>query len=445
MFGALYQSLSGFLDSAAFATIVFAPAKLPLDVGIQHALLGWALCQFMFSSLTEAKASLLTPTSYEAMPFLARFALLVSRDAAPASALATVLVGSVLVNLVSAALLYCLSWAPLGNVNSLLPPALQAGLFAAIGWGLYSLSFETVGLPGDASFLLSPAVLAWPAARLWIPAHVFGVGLWLASRRVSHPALFPAFVLAVCALTHCARLYTGTSLAEAQAQRWLMPHTAGRPCTTLWASMNPGAIRLDLLVRADAAKELLMAAIFGPVVNSLLNLVLIAPVIGQKLAPAPELRAQAAGLFAAGLGGGYASYIAVSNTAIFLKVCNHIRNHIQNPSIRNITNHTRAHTATTFKVGAKGRASCYAAAAAALLLFLVHPAFAIVGWVPTLLPAAICVYIGVDFLYDNLVVSASAADTLRTHTLPVAHTCRPDRRGSGEVGEVGSSRRELSS
>ena len=32
--------------------------------------------------------------------------------------------------------------------------------------------------------------------------------------------------------------------------------------------------------------------------------------------------------------------------------------------------------------------------------------FAVVGYVPTLVVAAICVYIGVDFLYDNLVVAA---------------------------------------
>lgn len=33
----------------------------------------------------------------------------------------------------------------------------------------------------------------------------------------------------------------------------------------------------------------------------------------------------------------------------------------------------------------------------------VHPLFVVVGYVPTLVVAAICVYIGVDFLWDNLV------------------------------------------
>ena len=40
------------------------------------------------------------------------------------------------------------------------------------------------------------------------------------------------------------------------------------------------------------------------------------------------------------------------------------------------------------------------------VLFVVHPLFIVVGYVPTLLAAATCVYIGVDFLWDNLVSSA---------------------------------------
>ena len=41
----------------------------------------------------------------------------------------------------------------------------------------------------------------------------------------------------------------------------------------------------------------------------------------------------------------------------------------------------------------------------AALFFCVHPLFIVVGYVPTLLAAATCVYIGIDFLWDNLVRS----------------------------------------
>ena len=80
------------------------------------------------------------------------------------------------------------------DVESLLPPPLQAGLFSAIGWGLYTLSYETLGFEG---MPFDPAIATWEAARLWLPAHILGIGLWLASRRTSSPALFPGFVVSV--------------------------------------------------------------------------------------------------------------------------------------------------------------------------------------------------------------------------------------------------------
>ena len=46
---------------------------------------------------------------------------------------------------------------------------------------------------------------------------------------------------------------------------------------------------------------------------------------------------------------------------------------------------------------------CYVGALVAALFFVVHPLFVVVGYVPTLLVAATCVYIGVDLLWDHLV------------------------------------------
>jgi len=220
----------------------------------------------------------------------------------------------------------------------------------------------------------SPDLFEWSTVRLWLPAHLLGLGLWLASRRTSHPALFPCFVLGVSALTHAVRVGTGTSLAQAQASHWLMAPTAGRPCSALWAAAYDfGAVQWSLLTSADALKELACAVLFGPVVNTLLNLVLIGPVIEQTVAMPDELRAAAAGSAATALGGGYSNYLAVSNTAIHRKC------------------------------GGTDRASCACAAAVAATFFCVHPLFHVVGYVPTLVVSAICVYIGLDFLYDNVV------------------------------------------
>tara|TARA_B100000795_G_scaffold128379_1_gene95652 strand:- start:26 stop:364 length:339 start_codon:yes stop_codon:yes gene_type:complete len=58
-------------------------------------------------------------------------------------------------------------------------------------------------------------------------------------------------------------------------------------------------------------------------------------------------------------------------------------------------------------VGGLNRYSCYAAAAVGLLFLVAYPLAGIVGYVPNLVIAAICVYIGADFLWDNLVTAAA--------------------------------------
>ena len=78
--------------------MVFVPAGLPIGVAIQHALLGFIVMQTVVSSLTAAP-SLITPVSYEVMPYLGQFALIVKKQVGGAAALATVLAGSALVNL----------------------------------------------------------------------------------------------------------------------------------------------------------------------------------------------------------------------------------------------------------------------------------------------------------------------------------------------------------
>ena len=372
----LYSGLSVFLDAAAFATVCFLPAGLPIDVGIQHALIGFVLMQSWVCAVSPT-GTIVTPVSYEVMPFLAKFAVSASK-AMPASAaadgslLSTVLAGSMLISAAAGLLCALLARLPLGgSLEKLLPPALQAGLFAAIGWGLYTLAFETLMLEG---LPFSPALLTWETARLWLPAHLLGLGLFLASRRTSHPALFPGFVVSVALLTHLVRVLTGTSLEQAQDSHWLMASTQGRPCTTLWASAyDLHKIDWGVILSGDALKELICAVLFGPVVNTLLNLVLIGPVIEAPVDLPSELNAAAAGSCATCLSGGYSAYIAVSNTAIHRKC------------------------------GGTERLSCVLAAFVAALFFLVHPLFAVVGYVPTLVVAAICVYIGLDFLYDNIV------------------------------------------
>lgn len=320
-----YSGLTQFLNCAAISSIVFAPAGLPLAIGIQHALVGFVATQLVVTRLTGVNALLAVP-SFECLPFLAQFAVIVGRAVGPDApgALATVLAGSALVNVAAAAALVLAAEMPVDAMEKLLPPALQSGLFGAIGFALYQLSFDTLGLELGPSTLLTSE-----AAALWVPANLFGLGLWKASRTpaLSSPALFPGFIAGVTALVHAVRLATGTSLDGARAAGWLMANAPGEPCTALWRALSPGLVRWDVLVSAAALKPLLCAALFGPILNTVLNLALLGPMVGQRLEMRRELRAHAAGTAAAAATGGYSSYVALSDTAVHRSV-----RHFANPT-----------------------------------------------------------------------------------------------------------------
>ena len=73
---------------------------------------------------------------------------------------------------------------------------------------------------------------------------------------------------------HSVRIATGTSIGAARAGGWLMAEAAGEPCTKLWQAMAPAAIRWDVMFSGEALKQLLCAALFGPLVNTVLNFLL---------------------------------------------------------------------------------------------------------------------------------------------------------------------------
>ena len=284
------------------------------------------------------------------------------------------LAGSILTNALAAVLLFVASGLPIAeHIETLLPPPLQAGLFAAIGWSLYLLSFDTLGVSFTASSLLT-----WKAASLWVPANLLGVGLWRASRKIDTPLLIPYFILAVTALVHGVRLASGTSVPAARGAGWLMAEAVGQPATALWASLAPSLVRWDIIFSAAALKNLLCAALFGPLVNTVLNFVLYGPMIKQKLDLGKELRSHAVGTAAAAALGGYSNYIGLSDVAIHRKI------------------------------GGLDRFSCYFAAAVGALFLCAYPLCGAVGHLPTLAVAAICLYVACDFMYDNLVEAARA-------------------------------------
>jgi len=177
---------------------------------------------------------------------------------------------------------------------------------------------------------------------------------------------------------HGLRLATGCPVPDARAAGWLMAEVVGEPASALWRSLSPSLVRWDVLFSAAALKQLVCAALFGPLVNTVLNYVLYGPLIRQKLDLKTELRSHALGTAAAAAAGGYSSYLGLSDSAIHRKI------------------------------GGLDRFSCYFAAAVSALFLCAYPLCGLVGYLPTLAIAGICVYVGCDFLYDNLVEATRA-------------------------------------
>ena len=227
----VFTGLQCFIDSIMYASNVFAGSP-DLAIAIQSSLVGYALMQLFVTYFSGVRV-LIAPVSYEVIPFLVSLSAIV-RAAVPAAALTpTMLAASCVVNGLAALLLGLLSFLPISAsfMAKLLPPVLQSGVMATVGWGIYTLAFDSLSVPGPNEAI--PAALAGGSgdglavleqgARLSLPAHALGLGLWLASRRTSHPALFPTFALLLTATTHIVRLATDTSLAQARRSPELGP------------------------------------------------------------------------------------------------------------------------------------------------------------------------------------------------------------------------------
>ena len=99
-----------------------------------------------------------------------------------------------------------------------------------------------------------------------------------------------------------------------------MAEAVGQPVSVLWRSFSPSLIRWDILASAAALKQLVCGALFGPLVNTVLNYVLYGPMIKQKLDLKKELRSHAIGSVAGAAVAGYPNYIGLSDTAIHRKM-----------------------------------------------------------------------------------------------------------------------------
>ena len=187
----------------------------------------------------------------------------------------------------------------LGAVIRYIPYPVVGGFLASTGWLLVHGAFavmtgQSVGWSQLPS-LLQPSLLA-----RWLPGLILAALLLLILRRRSHSLILPTLVLAATGLFYVLLWATGTSIAEATAQGWLL---GPLPQGALWRPLTPpnlAQVHWQVILRqAGSVGTLLFISVIGLLLNT----------SGLELAARRDIdfdrELQSAGLanLAAGLGG----------------------------------------------------------------------------------------------------------------------------------------------
>lgn len=229
--------------------------------------------------------------------------------AAPAGAsgqavLVTILAGIILSSLVGGLVLYLLGATGLGRIARYLPYPVVGGFIAGVGWlfisGAIGLSTGLAPAPDTLALLLTPDALA-----RWLPAAAVGAIL-VGGRRWWNPLLlFPITLLGSVALFHLALALSGTPLATAAADGWVLgPFVSG-------ALLRPLAPHELGLVDWGAVAGQTLNIVTMPLIAAIVMILYLSGIeigIRRDLDLDRELRAGGLGTLAGGVFGGVTGF-----------------------------------------------------------------------------------------------------------------------------------------
>jgi sulfate permease, SulP family len=220
----------------------------------------------------------------------------------------TVIGAMAIASVTIALVLLALGTLKLGNLVRFVPYPVVGGFLAGTGWLLVK---GAIGLLADVpvtlrglSDLFDPAVLS-----RWMTGLVFAVVLLVALRRQAHFLIIPTMVLGAIGIFYAALLVTGTSVAEAQTNGWLLRQA---PTADVWRPLSASA-----LLHADWAAVLgqfgnLATLLVLVIVAILLNATGVELAIGRDVDLNRELRAAGVANLLSGVTGGMAGYQSLS-------------------------------------------------------------------------------------------------------------------------------------
>ena len=233
-------------------------------------------------------------------------------DAGADAIFATVVAAIALTTLSTGLFFLALGFFRLGGLSRFIPYPVIGGFLAGTGWLLLKGS---VGVLADLPLSLAnlPVLLETETVRRWLPGLLFGVLLLVLLRRTSHFLALPALLVAGIAAFFALLAATGTSVAEATAQGWLLEPL---PAGDIWRPLGPALLGQVSWGAIFAEAPSMLAIMLAGMVALLLNATGLELVVEREVDLDRELRAAGAANILAGLGGGLVGFQTLSLSAL---------------------------------------------------------------------------------------------------------------------------------
>lgn len=321
VFVGLTTGAVGVLFDLSFAALIFSGSLSEhLAVGVEVVLLSAAITRAMtavLSSYPGAVADLGTvPTAILAWS-ASSIAKQLPVNATSAEILITILVTIALTTCLTGAFLLLLGMLQVGEVVRSVPRPVVGGFVASTGWLLVQGGFKVMT---NVSLSLNhiPALIHPNLLIHWLPGLLLGFYLLMLSQRRSHPFVMSASLFAAVSLFYTLLNLSGTSIAQASTQGWilgtaLVNHQTWQPLRWLaWTQIHWSVISNQLTC--------MLTVVVVTAISLLLNISGLELVADREIDINRELKVAGIANLAIGLGGGIVSYHSLSKSVLAQKM-----------------------------------------------------------------------------------------------------------------------------
>lgn len=358
---------------SAYAALIFSgdlAAQLPRGMGI---MLFGAFSMGAIVALTSSFHSTVTapqdaPTAIMSLIATA-IAASVGSAAGGEAAFITVTAAIALTAVCTGLFLLALGWFKLGNLIRFIPYPVVGGFLAGTGWLLvkgaisimsgHPLSFASAGV------LMESAVVV-----KWLPGFLFAIVLFFSMQQFRHFLVMPAMIIGAIFFFYLMLFLTGTDIAGAAANGWLLPPLDGG---IIWQPFSQSAFQqIDWNAIIQQSGNLATILVIS-VISLLLNASGLELIAGKEIDLNQELRSTGFANIVSGLGGSSVGYMSLSLSAF------------------------------GFRIGSRSRLSGLTSAAiCGLTLFL---GAGIVAYFPKPLLGGLLLFLGISFLIEWLILA----------------------------------------